>query len=63
MTKVQRLREVTVNLVRMDLRRTSGESLEIMENNNVVRREGEKEKGDLDEYEEEELILSELITS
>ena len=33
MTKVQRLREVTVNLVRMDLRRTSGESLEIMENN------------------------------
>ena len=63
MTKVQRLREVTVNLVRMDLRGTSGESLEIMENNNVVRREGEKEKGDLDEYEEEELILSELITS
>ena len=33
MTKVQRLREVTVNLVRMDLRRTSGKSLEIMENN------------------------------
>ena len=31
MTKVQRLREVTVNLVRMDLRRTSGKSLEIME--------------------------------
>ena len=31
MTKVQRLREVTVNLVRMDLRGSSGKSLEIME--------------------------------
>ena len=42
---------------------TSEEIVEIMENNNVVRREGEKEMGDVDDYEEEELILSELITS
>ena len=48
MTKVQRLREVTVNLVRMDLRRTSGESLEIMENNKARDSSERKRKAEED---------------
>ena len=48
MTKVQRLREVTVNLVRMDLRRTSGKSLEIMENNKARDSSGRKRKAEDD---------------
>ena len=48
MTKVQRLREVTVNLVRMDLRRTSGESLEIMENSKAIDSSGRKRKAEED---------------
>ena len=48
MTKVQRLREVTVNLVRMDLRRTSGKSLEIMENNKARDSSERKRKAEED---------------
>ena len=48
MTKVQRLREVTVNLVRMDLRRTSGESLEVMENNKARDSSERKRKAEED---------------
>ena len=48
MTKVQRLREVTVNLVRMDLRRTIGESLDIMENNKARDSSERKRKAEED---------------
>ena len=48
MTKVQRLREVTVNLVRMDLRRTSGKSLEIVENYKARDRSERKRKAEED---------------